>query len=783
MKSKRIANIVFYKFYDGKKIVTNACIFYRDGSIVNGSYNDGISACEELVKELNITSKDAFKEMINRDIVHVMSGKDFRNNFSNFVCSESVKDDVVETQKNQEATLDTTESMDDVVPVVAPIPTPVVETEEEEINEDTTSNENDETDEVVNDGSTEETEKKEEDSFDSSIEDEDLKNNEIAEKKPKKNGFFTKIGNFFKRPIRKLVACVTALAIGLGLYGCASRTTKEGKMTNSNLTSYTDLSGKTTGLGGKIPFVSDNNDYYDDYTFEQLLKVTNNKTQKTAMSSLGTAINGFNGDFAGSYVENGNQVRAALSFDEMVSLQQAYNDYSKNEIKAYFNGADIRADQLTRSYKDASLQLMGAHVMETRDNPVDMSSLLETKEGKDFYNKYHEMFLAAKEATDKADKEAKVSAFYKAVREDFPVTQEVRTEGIAHADAYATIESYKLSVTPMIAAAEMLYQNLDVDYTLNDSEIDFMNDIGLCNYAEKTFERIETIVLTSDEDNTNPLYEQYRQSIIESLKEKGQYFIDDEHRDLSKLQSFTKAVNWHFDIIGEEASYSESYGSQTYQTTSSYTKSATSYRTEETRTEKPIPASEKAKIDNEIAKENAAAKAEGEKKAAEKQQEIQATEDKKGEQIREEIKREEADLQAKIDEANKKIDENNKDNDKSNDTPVNESDFGDHNVHFDDKHSDSQGNLDDSVKDITTDSTGDQTNAPLPDPNVTGAEFDKQVSYVDPANDSGASYEYSGSVYEYNVPVNSYESAVDSYVENLASPSYESEDAYQYTLS
>ena len=80
-------------------------------------------------------------------------------------------------------------------------------------------------------------------------------------------------------------------------------------------------------------------------------------------------------------------------------------------------------------------------------------------------------------------------------------------------------------------------------------------------------------------------------------------------------------------------------------------------------------------------------------------------------------------MQDRIDDANDQIDKNH-DDDPSNDKPVNEEDFGDHNVDFYDDYEDGNGNLDDSVENITTDPEGDQTGEPLPDPNETGEEFD-----------------------------------------------------------
>ena len=71
-------------------------------------------------------------------------------------------------------------------------------------------------------------------------------------------------------------------------------------------------------------------------------------------------------------------------------------------------------------------------------------------------------------------------------------------------------------------------------------------------------------------------------------------------------------------------------------------------------------------------------------------------------------------MQDKIDDANDKIENGDK---------VNEDDFGDHNVEFDDEHSNENGDLDESIKDITTSPENDKTNEELPDPNHTGQIF------------------------------------------------------------
>ena len=328
----------------------------------------------------------------------------------------------------------------------------------------------------------------------------------------------------------------------------------------------------------------------------------------------------------------------------------------------------------------------------------------------------------------------------------------------------------------MIAAAEMMYQNLETDVTLNDSEIDFLNDIGLCNYADDKFEKIETITLSSYEDKTNPSFDQFKNIIIADQLANFEYGIEDERRDLSQLDSFQNAVNWHFLIVGE-GTYEESSSTKTSSYT--YTKSSTSYRTEETRTEKPITPEAKKEIDDKIAAENAEAKAKAEAEAAEKGKQLQADADKEKEKLEKEVAEDAADLQEKIDAANDQI-EKNHDSDPTNDKPIYEDDLG-HGVKFDDDHSDGNGKLNDSVEDITTDGQGAvKHDDPLPDPNATGAQFDAQAGTF--YGDNG--YTFSGQVYEYNVPASapSYEEAVDSYVENLAGNEYGGE-GYQYTYS
>lgn len=841
MKSKKIINIVFYKDFGDEENPKEACIFYRDGTSSIVSYEEGIDACEVIVKERNITSVDVFKNMINREIIHVVSSEEFKQNFDNYVSHEPLESDILNDAIEESFQLaGASKDEDDLVDDKDLDEDKIVE--DDSIEEELDEKEALESLSHVEDTDADREEKDNDDASEIDTNDETLDNNAIGfkpyvnsnvEKKEESHG----IVGFFKKQINKIkeskvarritafTAFAVALAVGLGAYSCSSRKTAIGQMFNSNLSNHTrvlddpELNNNTAeDTLSDVTVVYDDNSYYDNYSYNQLLEVTNSNVQKKAMTRAHDTLEKFNGTFASAYVEPGKDVRPALSFEEVMALQIAYNNYSKDDIMAIFNGADFEASRYSRAYRDASLQLMGAYVIETRDNPVDMSGLIDSEEGREFYQRYHEMFLAAKEATGD-EKIALVNQFYQAVLTDFPVTDDVRTEGIAHADTYSAImeKDGAIAVTPMIAAAEMMWQNLDIDYTLTDSQVDFLNDIGLCNQVDKKFERIETITLgMCHEDETNPTYEQYRNAIIKEMKEKNIYVIDDAHRELTKLDAFQNAVNWHFQADGEWV-YSGGFyeTTETYTETNTWSESDTTYRVVETRTEKEIPADEKAKIDAEIEKENEQARREGEAEAEENRQRMQAEEDKKAEELHSEIEADEKDLQDKIEDANDQIDKNH-DNDPSNDKPVNESDL-EHGVDFDDNHSDEHGNLDDSVENITTDPTGDKTNEPLPDPEVTGAEFDAEadipveptvqepveeptfvevesepvveevepvVEEPEPVVEESTYEEYTPIVYEevvYEDGSGYYEEVVNNYVESLADESeVEVEEAYEY---
>lgn len=791
-----INNIVFYKKPNNE---ISVAVFHEDGKVETLTYQEGLKICVEIAKEKGIKSKEAFKALINTDLVHVVSEKKFKSNYENYkIVSESAIDETlqsslktVEMEEEKEDSKETEKTSPDASAAVAA----------------TTAN-------TVRNA-------------------DDFLRNEQHRRAPviieEKEGLLAKLNRKIKeKGIKGRIAAIGLAAVvgisSLTGIGTALSKTKTGKVLTKNLKASVFEINNDKNNVKTADASEENNGNYDNYTFEQLQAVEQPQVQKDAMKRIYDVLNGYNVDFANHYVEEGKDIKAALTFREVTSALVAYNDFTPEELRQIFNGTTMTSKDMDSAYKTFILQVMGAHVIEDRANPVDMSGLLLTEEGKAFYEKYRNLFLDAKEATGDA-KIAAVEKFYTELRKDFPITAEVREEGIAHADPRNSIESYKLSIVPMVAAGEMMWQNLEIDHTLQggatnyflgsmfdglteeqraeivDSlnngakfgEIDYFNDLGLCNYAEDKFEIVQQITM-GDCGNGNskyPTYTQYENAIVKELTDKNAYVIDDAHRDLSMLDKFQDTVNWHFEV-DEEGYYTGKtwYSTNTYTRTKTWKKSKTTYRTEVRKVEKEIPASEKAKIDKQIEKENKKAKAEGEKKAEENRQEMQKEEDKKAEEVKKEVEQDAKDMQDNIDKANDKINENNKDTDTSNDKPVNESDIG-HGTDFDSDREDGNGNLNDSQENITTDGSDSKTYDQLPSPEDTEKDYEERTKNQVQASAQSAPKQESAPAPKQEsapapkaepapAPKASNEAAVDKYVEDMAKGS--SDDDSEKTL-
>lgn len=667
---KEIKNIVFYTFESETGKRTQACVFYTDGTVKNTNEEEGAEDVITLMKSKGIGPKE-YHKIVNKHYVYETTGEDFEEDFEEYLNKKEKY--IAKKDRNIKALL-------------------------KRLSKKQKSNTEEETDERG-------------EKFWRVLQTITgvnlvwgLKEKYLAKKraveeanksKPKKEeGKFKKWfkKTFIGKITKRVAALITAVTI-LFVPGCSNAKTEKGPEATPTTINETqeintdDLIKEVTSFAG-------------------MLKLSKSDVQKIFMNNISESLDNFNIKFANAYVEKDKNIKAALSWDEVISLALVYNDYNKDQLIQIFNGADLNTTKLEDAYKTGVLQLMGAHVIETRENKVDMSSLLESQEAKDFYEKYHELFLKCKEATGQ-EQINRVNEFYQELYKDFPITEKVREEGIAHSDSRNSIETYKFSIIPMVSAAEMLYQNLAIDKTLQDKAVAYLNDIGVCNRANDVIEKAALVNLSASKNNDYIDYNILKQAKITELIDEDAYVVDDAHRDLSELDSFKNKVNISF-----------TYTNGTF--TGEYTTTTTKYRTETTSTTTNRSQAVSSTSENKVAvaerqassrldAENAQARREAEKAADAEAKRQQEQADAERRQQEEKIAQDEKDLQDKINQANKDI---------NNGQTVNEDDFGDHNVDFDNNHSDNKGNLNDSVKDVTTDGTGDKTNEPLPDPNA-----------------------------------------------------------------
>lgn len=751
---KEIRNIVFYKFHttssetNQPELKWQACVFYKDGSVYNTDFEGGKEIALKFMDDKGIENAE---DIIDQKYIYRTTGEEFTEMFQEF----RTNDDPYEL--NYEEKTKTHTKLNKILKIITGVTAANwVKNKFSSLKEKLSSRVSKRSENK--DKKSEKVKTAKEEKFNNflktitgvkaanwvknkykelKVKAKEVK--EAREQKPKKENFFTKHFNntIFGKTAKRITAAIIALTMVL-LPAC-----------NNNKTEKT--------VEGAVPAASDIN--LD--TFDGMIQASKNETQKTFMSRVSKTLNDFNITFANAYQEPGKDIKAALTWDEVVAMTMVYNNYSKEQIAQIFNGAELDATKLSDAYKTATLQLMGAYVLETRSNPVQLSNMFESKEARDFYEKYHEMFLQCKEATGMVQI-GRVNAFYLELRKDFPIEKNDREVGIAHSDSRNNIETYKFSIMPMVSAAELLFQNLEIDQTLSDEEVAYLDDLGFCNRANDIIEKATLVSLSTTPNSEYADYDKLKAKKIAELESKDAAVIDDAHRDISQLDKFKENVNVAFKY--ENNSFD---GTIVYSDNSSYQYSSPATKNTSDRSEaiKAAGLKEVTKAENAasagVKRENEQAKKEAEK-AADKEAERQQEEaDHIREEHKDEVAKDEKDLQDKIDKAN---------NSQNAGSKVNEDDFG-HDVDFDNDHSDKDGNLDDSVKDITTDGSNNKTNEPLPDPN---AEEDTNSS----TNESDQT------IYEYDEEYLTQEekvAAAEAMVEAMASNGAENEQAKVYT--
>lgn len=276
------------------------------------------------------------------------------------------------------------------------------------------------------------------------------------------------------------------------------------------------------------------NDDLSGLSYEQLLYITTDKTQQTAMQKISNFMDKYNIDFADKCLDANNvNIRTSLTWDEVNALNLAYNDYTQDQVKAIFN--DAESMDFTNAYKEGYLQLLGAYVLSTNKNPVQLSQLIDSAEGKEFVNKYESSYYEAKNLTGDA-KVNSANIFLQKVIDEFSVNATDKKD----------IESYKLAVAPIVGAAVSIFQDLEVNQTNLEKVTTYFNNLGFFDQAEENLNMAKA--LTGEEEAENPTYQQFKDEKIKEQQTANVYYVNDKKRDLSQLESFKSLVDWHYNL-------------------------------------------------------------------------------------------------------------------------------------------------------------------------------------------------------------------------------------------
>lgn len=294
---------------------------------------------------------------------------------------------------------------------------------------------------------------------------------------------------------------------------------KEYKLTSDQVASLIEA--------GKI-----SNDDFNGLSYEQLSYITTDDTQQYGMQKISSFMDKYNIDFADKCLDaSAMDIRTALTWDEVNALNLAYNDYSQDQVKAMFN--DAESMDFANAYKEGYLQLLGAYVLATDKNPVQLSQLIDSAEGKEFVDKYENSYYEAKNLTGDA-KINSANIFLQKVIDDFSVNAKEKKD----------VESYKLAVAPIVGAAVSIFQDLEVNQANLEEVTTYFNNLGLYDQAEKNLNMSKA--LTGGESEENPTYQQFKNEKTKEQQMANVYYINDRSRDLSQLSSFQSVVEWHF---------------------------------------------------------------------------------------------------------------------------------------------------------------------------------------------------------------------------------------------
>lgn len=298
-----------------------------------------------------------------------------------------------------------------------------------------------------------------------------------------------------------------ALAVGTGFCIASTRSSKEDSGFKIVKVKRGSENEETTDEKQPIVVLAKDKNFYDLINMSSRVSTI----QSNEMMNISLFLSTYNGSFSKRHKEDG--IKPALKWDEVISLDLAYNDYSDPEINYIFNGTKLDKDNLYNNYKQAIKQLTEAFIIEDKKCPIQLSILNNNVENKNIYERINLSFKKAKDSNEKRD----IKKLCKKINKN------------------KNNNSVMLMIEPIVKSSNILFKDeFDKDI------VDYYNNADYDNYIKDKFHDY-TYISNNNVNERLPLYKQFKDSKINQLKEDKMYNI--KSRNLKLLDEYNDNIS------------------------------------------------------------------------------------------------------------------------------------------------------------------------------------------------------------------------------------------------
>ena len=255
-----------------------------------------------------------------------------------------------------------------------------------------------------------------------------------------------------------------------------------------------------------------------------------NETKSSTLSKIWDYLWDYNKVISKEHKSSVYDTRLAHTWDEVVVSYFSYNDITRDEVTNTFDNYDINLNSFKDAYYAGFKQDVLAYTVLTESTKkVD---LINSQEGKDFYKKYEDLIIKYNKNYDKEydDVEAIVNKFHKTIREDFDTNSSVND-----------IESYKLSVIPIIQTFDAMIENRNFDNKLTDAEMAYFDKLSSFDIIESKINSLGLSNIPSLEEEYT--YGQIKDAAITKLDNTQSYNVSETDRDISEHKEYKDKFN------------------------------------------------------------------------------------------------------------------------------------------------------------------------------------------------------------------------------------------------